>query len=71
MRRHTVLLIGVNAFAAASSFVASWFVGAQLAVFPLPILAVVLGLVGVAHFTRRAEELHRSLRNRPEDAESR
>jgi hypothetical protein len=55
------LLILVNAFAAAVSFVGAWFVAGRMPG-PLAPEIIVLGLVGVAYFTRKAENHRRSLR---------
>jgi hypothetical protein len=51
------LLIMVNVFAAACSFVGSFWLGSKLLPGPWWIL---FGLAGVAYFTRRAEHLRGS-----------
>jgi hypothetical protein len=55
------LLILVNAFAAAASFVGAWFVADLMPGLLAPEI-IVLGLVGVAYFTRKAENQRRALR---------
>ncbi len=50
-------LILLNVFAAAASFVGAFLLGSQLKPGPW---WIVLGLVGVAYFTRRADRLRSS-----------
>jgi hypothetical protein len=60
---HATLLVLLNATAAAASFVTAFFLAERVADSLEP-LVIVLGLVGVAFFTRQAEAYRRLRRIR-------
>jgi hypothetical protein len=53
------LLIAVNAFAAAASFVGAWLIAARLPFIELKLATIVAGFATLAYFTRRVESLRR------------
>jgi uncharacterized membrane protein YedE/YeeE len=61
-RSQRLLLIFINATAAASSFVGSWLVADRIDWFPFPILIIFAGIAGCGYFTSRAESIRRSMR---------
>ena len=64
-RSEGLLLIFLNATAAASSFVGSLLLADRLT--HIPFLGIALGLIGCGYFTRRAERIRRSMRDKDID----